>query len=163
VQKVGNPLLAFLALVLSACATSGSSSDYSEEIRQTLERLNAAENQSMDLGIESKIAAIDATHASDWEGWSNGNHSPNRESERQSEVGLFSLLPDYNRTFEQLIIDPPFASVLWTARGTSAINGFEFFVQGSSFLEFDQSAKVVRSWVHFGNAPSPEDLGVGGT
>lgn len=162
-KKVKISIFVLSVLILGACTASGSGLDYSDEIRVTLMRLNAAENQSMGLGVESKIAAIDETHALNWEGWSNGDHSPDRESERQNEIGLFSLLPDYNRTFDQMIIDPPFASVLWTARGTSVINGFEFFVQGSSFLEFDQSGKIIRSWVHFGSSPSPEDLGVGGT
>ncbi len=162
IRRARTQWVVFLAVMLSACTAGAPGADDANKIRQTLMRLNAAENQSLRLGIESKVAAIDATHAPDWEGWSNGNHSANREAERQNEVGLFQLLPDYHRTFDQLIVDPPFAAVLWTARGTSAINGADFFVQGSSVLEFDQAGKVMRSWVHFGNAPSPADLGVSG-
>lgn len=148
-----------LTLVLTSCATNSSLDSQAELLRQTLLQLNAAENQSIEAGVEAKIAAIDATMSPSWEGWTNGKHTRARDTERNTEARLFTLLPDYQRTFEKIVIDPPFASVRWTVKGTAVTNGFDFVLSGSTFFEFDESGQIIRSWVYFGNAATAEDLG----
>ncbi len=156
--------LLLLLLVLSGCATN-SATLQRELILNGLRQLNAAENQSIELGIESKIAAIDATMADNWEGWSNGQHSSSRTAERQSEQVLFGMFPDYQRSFELIVIDPPYANVVWTITGTAVTNGYKMRMEGSSTFEFNPDGKIIRSWLHTGQMPKPSDVGIdeGGT
>ncbi len=148
-----------LPILLSGCATS-SSSDQREAIIAALEQLNAAENQSLEIGLEKKIADIDATMADDWEGWSNGVHASSRTAERQTERVLFTVFPNYQRSFDLIVVEPPYANVLWSISGTAATNGYELRMVGATTFEFNAAGRITRSWLHSGQTPAPTDIGL---
>jgi hypothetical protein len=95
--------------------------------------LNLAENDRPASTVDATIAGIDAVHSDDYEGWANGSHLPDREAARKAERVLYEALTDYHRTFDRVIIDPPFASVAWTIIGT--IQSAHIEVQGCSNVE----------------------------
>ena len=132
-----------------------------DSIRETIEALNRAENT--DNVPAEKSTAISALHSAKWEGWANGHRTATRAQEIAREARLFGIFPDYLRTIELVLVDPPFATILWRITGTAVTNGFELDMTGSSTLEFDQDARILRSWVHTGQAPTPLDLGLDGT
>jgi hypothetical protein len=124
-----------------------------EEIERILQDLNAAENARPQAGIEETIAAIDLFMSPSVEGWTNGEHSPNREAGRAQERLLFADLPDYHRSFERVIIDPPFAAVAWRMTATSQSLGRRIEVVGSSQFEFSDDGKELRYWLYFDLSP----------
>lgn len=117
------------------------------DIEHALGKLNASENALATAGIEGVIAANDRAMAPSVQGWMNGTHRPDREAERAIERLLFADLPDYHRSIERTIIDPPFAAIAWTIRGTSRSLGRVVEVVGSSQFEFDDGGRIVRYWV----------------
>jgi hypothetical protein len=121
------------------------------DIEATLRRLNDAENGRRASTVEATIASIDAVHAADFEAWSNGRHTPNREAERETERTLFELLADYQRRFDRVLIDPPYASVAWTIEGTA--RGSRIELPGCSNIEFDDAARIRRAWIYFDPTP----------
>ncbi|MBI1194132.1 MAG: hypothetical protein GC205_13315 [Bacteroidetes bacterium] len=118
-----------------------------EQIASALRNLNAAENARPETGVEVVSTKIDAIMAPDVEGWRNGVYVPDRATEREVERKSFGALTDYHRTIERTIIDPPFASIGWTIRGT--FEGKEVSAPGSSIFEFNDSGRVQRYWMHF--------------
>jgi hypothetical protein len=68
-------------------------------MQRILQDLNAAENERPQAGIEETIAAIDQFMSQSVEDWMNGEHRPNRETERAQERLLFADLLDYHRSF----------------------------------------------------------------
>ncbi len=115
-----------------------------------LRRLNEGENRRPETTVDETIAAIDAVMAAGVEGWTNGQHTPNREAERATESVLFSLIPDYHRRFNRVIIEPPLASVAWTITGT--VNGRPVAMNGCSNFEIDEDGKIARYWLYLDSA-----------
>ena len=124
-----------------------------EEIERILQDLNAAENARPEAGVDETIAAIDRICSPKVEGWMNGEHQPNREAQRAQERLLFADLPDYHRSFERVIIDPPFAAVAWRTTGTSQSLGRRVEVVGSSQWEFSDDGKALRYWLYVDLSP----------
>lgn len=131
-----------------------------ELILSGLEQLNAAENQSAELGLDAKVAAIDSTMAVSWEGWTNGQHSVNRAAERETERVLYQVFPDYQRKFDLVVVDAPYANVLWTITATATTNGYKLRMEGSTTFEFDLEGKIIRSWLYTNDVPNPSDVGL---
>ena len=115
-------------------------------IEKVLHQLNEAENRRPKVSVAETVAGIDAVMADDVEGWHNGVHTPNREAERVGERVLFEMIPDYHRTFERVIIDPPFAAFDWIIRGT--MGGKVVEIVGCSFLEVNSQGKFRRYWLY---------------
>ena len=92
-----------------------------EQIENLIRRINKAENARPGRTVEETIADIDSLMSPDVEGWLNGEHRPDRTAEREIERILFTILDDYHRDIERIIIDPPFASFTWRIR--SAVRG----------------------------------------
>jgi len=120
-------------------------------IEEVLNSLNEAENRRPNVSVEETIAGIDAVMAADVEGWKNGVvHVPNRDAERQTERVLFTLIADYHRDFERVIIDPPFAVVTWRIRGTAGDRTKE--MHGCSVFEINAEGKIRRYWLYLDSA-----------
>ncbi len=117
-----------------------------ETIERALRALNAAENNRQNTSVEDVSARIDAIMAPDVEGWKAGVHVPNRAAEREQERAGFSALPDYHRDFHVMIIDPPFACIRWTIKGTA--KGKPVVAPGASIFEFNEDGLVCRYWMH---------------
>ena len=77
-------------------------------------------------------------------------HVASRAVEREVEKKAFGALVDYHRTFELMIIDPPYAALTWTIRGTA--NGAKVEAPGCSNFEFDEEGRVRRYWMYFNPA-----------
>ena len=116
-------------------------------IASALRSLNEAENARPVTTVEEVSTKIDAIMAPDVEGLRNGAYVPDRETEREVERKAFGALTDYHRTIERTIIDPPFACIGWTIRGT--FEGNEVSAPGSSIFEFNDEGRVQRYWMHF--------------
>lgn len=123
-----------------------------ESIAKALRSLNETENARHRTGVEAVSAGIDALMAPDVEGWRNGAYVPNRAGEREVEKKAFGALVDYNREIERVIIDPPFAAIGWTIRGT--FDGQAVCAPGSSQFEFRDDGLIRRYWMNF----NPEDF-----
>ena len=117
-------------------------------IERTINSFNSAENSVSESRIDEVIAAIDRTMSPAVEGWMNGEHRPNREAERAIERLLFADLPDYQRSIERVIIDPPFAAIAWRICGTSRSLGRKVEIVGSSQFEVDDDGRVARYWIY---------------
>ncbi len=76
-------------------------------IREALARLNAAENDLARLGVEGVIRVIDEVLGPNWEGGSNGQPDHGRAEERETERALFTAFPDYHRTLDDVVVEPP--------------------------------------------------------
>jgi hypothetical protein len=122
-----------------------------DEIAEAVRRLNEVENRRPELSIEDTIAGIDSVMADEVEGWANGIHTPNRETDRQTERLLFAALPDYHRTFDRMVIEPPFASVAWTITATA--KGAPITATGCTNFEIDDNGKIRRAWLFADAAP----------
>ncbi|MCW5889265.1 MAG: nuclear transport factor 2 family protein [bacterium] len=118
------------------------------DIERALDAINAAENALAELGVEGVIAAIDRTMAPSVEGWMNGGHRPDREAERAVERWLFAELPDYHRSIERSVIEPPRAAIGWRIRGTSRSLGRRLEIVGASHFELDDEGRIARYWVY---------------
>lgn len=118
-----------------------------DTIESTLRALNAAENDRVNTSVEATSARIDAIMAPDVEGWRNGVHVPSRATEREVERKAFGALVDYHRQFELMIVDPPFAAITWTIRGT--FQGQAIAAPGCSNFEFNEDGTVRRYWMYF--------------
>ncbi|GLS98860.1 hypothetical protein GCM10007897_02380 [Sphingobium jiangsuense] len=123
-----------------------------ETIERALSALNAAENARAQTSAEEVSAGIDKLMSPDVEGWRNGVHVPDRATERAVETRAFGALPDYFRTIERVIIDPPFAATGWTIRGS--FEGQPVEAPGSSQFEFGEDGLIRRYWMNF----NPEDF-----
>jgi hypothetical protein len=121
-----------------------------EKIESVLRALNAAENDRVNTTVEATSARIDAIMAPDVEGWRNGVHVPNRDSEREVERKAFGALVDYNRQFELMIIEAPLACITWTIRGT--FQDQQISAPGCSNFEFNEEGRVQRYWMYFNPA-----------
>jgi len=119
-----------------------------ETIERVLAALNAAENSLPHATVDAVISAIDRTMSQGVEGWMNGDHRPDREAERMIERLLFADLPDYHRSIERMIIDPPFASIAWRLSGTSRALGRAVAVMGCSQFQFDDDGRIARYWIY---------------
>jgi hypothetical protein len=112
--------------------------------------MNAAENKRPQLSVEETIAGIDDVMAEDVEGWTNGSTTSGREADRQAERFLFDLLPDYQRTFDRVIIEPPLACVAWTMSGS--VEGNRIVAQGCTNFEVT-SGRILRYWLYLDPTP----------
>ncbi|OGO30666.1 MAG: hypothetical protein A2Z29_02730 [Chloroflexi bacterium RBG_16_56_11] len=119
-------------------------------VKETLRRLNEAENSRSKVSVGETIARIDAVMAENVEGWHNGVHVSNREAERQGERVLFEAVADYHRDFERVIIDPPFAAFTWRITGTA--RGKALDILGCSVLEINDEGKVWHYWLYMDSA-----------
>lgn len=117
-----------------------------ESIELALRALNDAENSGSMTAAE-KSAAIDGVFAADAHGWANGADRGGRDAERQFEAVLFSSFPNYQRQFEEVIVDPPRASVRWRVTGSS--EAMEVDLSGATFFDFDEDGKIKESWLYF--------------
>ena len=127
-------------------------------IREALARLNAAENDLARLGVEGVIRVIDEVLGPNWEGGSNGQPDHGRAEERETERALFTAFPDYHRTLDDIVVEPPLAAIRWT---TTATHRGTFFgipptgrslrSSGMSLFEFE-AGRARRSWVYFDTA-----------
>lgn len=118
-----------------------------DQIEQALRALNAAENDRVNTTVDATSARIDAIMASDVVGARNGVVVANRAAEREVEKKGFGALVDYHRTFELMIIDPPYAAITWTIRGT--FGGKPIVAPGCSNFEFNAEGRVQRYWMYF--------------
>lgn len=116
------------------------------KIERTLTEMNEAEN-SPDLTAEEKSQVVDRLSHPDVQGWANGASRGGREQEREQESFLWSAIPDYHRTFDKIIIDPPEAAVSWRITGHLGDDAFE--LAGSTIFEFDEDARIERFWMHY--------------
>jgi hypothetical protein len=121
------------------------------EIAKVLRQLNDMENRRPELSVEETIAGIDSVMSDDVEGWSNGAHTPNRAAERENERMLFGAMADYQRKFDRVIIEPPFASVAWTV--TATVNDIPISGTGCSNFEVDDTGKIRRTWLYADMTP----------
>jgi hypothetical protein len=126
-------------------------------IEELIRKINKAENIRPTCTVEETISAIDAVCAPDFEGRFNAGSFHNREAERQGERMLFSRLPDYHRTIERRIIDPPFAAFEWTITGTQ--NGVPVKVKGCSIVECNNVGMLRRGMVFLDTAQLPSSGG----
>jgi hypothetical protein len=117
-----------------------------EQIERALRELNAAENNRPNTSVEETSARIDAIMAPDVSGWKANAFFPNRAAERDSEHAGFSALPDYHRDIHVMIIDPPFACIRWTIKGTA--KGKPVVAPGASIFEFNDDGLICRYWMH---------------
>ena len=118
-----------------------------EQIKTKLHELNAAENDRVNTTVEATSLRIDEVMAPDVEGWRNGAHVASRAVEREVEKKAFGALVDYHRTFEVMIIDPPYAALTWTIRGTFL--GEQVCAPGCSNFEFNDEGRVQKYWMYF--------------
>ncbi|RYY27657.1 MAG: hypothetical protein EOP62_06580 [Sphingomonadales bacterium] len=121
-----------------------------EKIESMLHALNAAENDRVNTTVEATSARIDEIMAPDVVGARNGVSVPSRAAEREVEKKAFGALVDYNRQFELMIIDPPFAAITWTIRGT--FQDQQISASGCSNFEFNDEGRVQRYWMYFNPA-----------
>jgi hypothetical protein len=114
--------------------------------------LNDAEN-SRDLSPAEKSAAIDVLMAPDVRGWSNGDSRGGRNAEREAEAFVYSMLPDYHRDLNHVLIDPPHAAMTWRMTGTVADGplpaGTQFELSGASVFRVDDEGRIEESWLFF--------------
>jgi hypothetical protein len=152
-------LLVFVFLV-SGCVNIPQDVDVlsSDHIRSVLAKENAAENAKTDA--KTKVENIWTLFSDSWEGGANGGSIISKSQQMKAEIQMFSLLPDYHRTFDLVVVEPPFASVAWSITATSVTSGYRFTANGMSHFEFDSEGKIIKSWVHTGTWPSTQDLGV---
>jgi hypothetical protein len=121
-----------------------------EQIIATLRALNAAENDRPQSTLENTSLRIDALMAENVTGSRNGVPVADRAAEREVERKAFGNLVDYNRTFELMIVDPPYACITWTIRGT--FQGERIAAPGCSNFEFRDDGRIVRYWMYFNPA-----------
>lgn len=121
------------------------------QIERVLAEINEAEN-SPDLTAAEKSHVIDTVSASDVRGWANGVARGGREQEREQEAFLWSAIPDYNRAFDSIIIDPPRAAVAW--RMTGHLGEESIDLTGSTIFEFDESARITEFWMYYNDPQS---------
>lgn len=126
-------------------------------IVELLKKLNDAENSRPDSTVEKTISAIDSLCAPDFEIRSNNGPFNNREAERGFERWLFTEIPDYNRTIEQTVIDPPYFSFEWILRGTVDNKGVE--IHGCSILECNEDGLLKRGTVYVDTSQFPTQPG----
>ena len=119
-------------------------------IEELIRKLNEAEKSRPNCNVEETIAAIDTVCAPDFEGRHNSEPFHNRETERQGERMLFSMIPDYHRDIEQVIIDPPFVAFTWRIRRTA--RGKAIDAQGCSVDEISTEGKLRRGSVYSDSA-----------
>lgn len=117
-----------------------------EMINNLIQRLNEAENSRPNLSVEDTILRIDAVCAPDFQGQLNRSSFHDREMERQTEKRLFGICPDYHRTIDQVVIDPPFVAFEWTMTGT--FNGVPREIRGCSVGECDERGLLRRGSVY---------------
>jgi hypothetical protein len=117
-----------------------------QDVENVIRQLNEAENNRPNLSVDETIAGIDAVMASDVETWMNGEHHPDRETERVMERVLFAKIEDYHRDISHVIIDPPFVAFSWIIKGT--INNEYGECQGCSILEVNEEKKMRRGWIY---------------
>jgi hypothetical protein len=129
-----------------------------EEIKTRLSELNSVENQRHVEGVEWTINGIYQILDDNWEGWFNGEHTPNSDVQREKERHFFTMFPDYNRTFDKIIIDPPLASVLWSITATDATNNHKVNMHGISIIEFNDKGRVIKSWLYADQMPKSAAL-----
>ena len=127
----------------------------SEKIQETIKALNAAENQLSSNGVEKTMVSIDKLMTHDVEGWANGEHRPDRETERKFDRILLTDIPDYRREIGRIIIDPPYAAFSWQITGTSKSTRKRLNVLGSSQAEFSADGKIRKYWVYVDTAQMP--------
>lgn len=126
-----------------------------EAIRAVLARLNRAENDLAALGVEGVIKAIDEILAPDWVGGGSGQQPHGRAEERETERALFTAFPDYHRTLDNIVVEPPLAVLRWTIRATHTgdflgipASGRKIETTGMSLFELE-GGRVQRSSVYF--------------
>ena len=126
-----------------------------EVIRAALLRLNNAENSYATLSLEPLIQVIDEVCAPNCEGSTNGDPLRGRDEDRETERAMFTAFPDYQRRFDTIVIEPPFAAVRWTTVGTHTqdfpgypASGNRVTATGMSLFEFE-NGRVRRYFLHF--------------
>ena len=122
-------------------------------IKELLRKLNEAENSRPNCTVEETIAALDAVCAPDFQGRVNNQPFHDRETERQGERMLFTVIPDYHRTIGRMVIDPPFVAFEWKITGTR--NGAPIEVQGCSIGEINEQGLLRRGTVYLDTAQFP--------
>jgi len=70
---------------------------------------------------------------------------PTLEDAITNDSELWVNFPDYQRTFERVIIEPPFVAIGWTITLTAA--GTKFTRTGQNQYEFGEDGKIIRSWL----------------
>ncbi len=70
----------------------------------------------------------------------------------------FAGLPDYHRSIDRRIIDPPFAAFEWTITGTWK-GGVPAKVKGCSIVESDEERRLRRGMVFVDNTQLPSSGG----
>jgi len=122
-------------------------------ISELIKNINEAENSRPHHTVEETIAAIDSVCAPDFEGRLNKEPFHDRETERQAEKWLFTSIPDYHRTIERTIIDPPYAAFEWIMRGTFDDKRVE--IHGCSVLECNEDGLLKRGTVYVDTTQFP--------
>jgi hypothetical protein len=120
-----------------------------EQIENLIKRINEAENARPNRTVEETIADIDALMEAGVEGWTNGEHHPNRSVEREFERALFGFLDDYHRDIGRIIIDPPFASFEWRGGSTK----HNLVISGCTIMEASEAGLMARYWIYFDPTP----------
>ena len=122
-------------------------------IENLIDKLNAAENTRPNSTVEETIANIDAVCAPDFQGRLNNQPFHDRETERQGERMLFSMIPDYHRTIGRKVIDPPYVAFEWIITGT--LNGEPIESVGCSVGECSEDGLLKEGTVYCDTAQVP--------
>jgi hypothetical protein len=120
-----------------------------EQIKNLIRRINEAENARPTRTIEETLAEIDTLMEAGVQGWTNGEHHPNRSVEREFERALFRFLDDYHRDIGRIIVYPPFASFEW--RGGSPKRNL--MISGCTVMQASEAGLMARYWVYFDPTP----------
>jgi len=119
-------------------------------ISEWIKKLNEAENSRPHRTVEETIAAIDSLMAPDSKFRYNKEPFHDRKTERKGEKVLFTMISDYHRTLETIIIDPPYAAFEWIMTGT--ISGKRIEIHACSVLECNTDGLFKQGTVYIDNA-----------
>ena len=110
------------------------------------QKIYEAENSRPNLSVEETIERLNELREPDGEIIRNGTIHGNAETEIRGEQYLFTKIPDYHRDYNQVIIDPPFATIAWTIKGT--VDGEYAEAHGCSIAEVNEEGKIQRAWMY---------------
>lgn len=125
--------------------TAAPNTQTAAQIRETLDGGFRAEKKLAELGIERVLDALAAYFTPDWDAGANGlmhTHAQVLEDYRT----LYSTLPpDYLRTIEAVVVEPPFAAYRYTV--TATYGGGAVRMPGMTLAQF-AGGRLRRYWNH---------------
>lgn len=116
-------------------------------IETSIRRMVDAESDGS-LSPTEKVAAIDDIMSEDVTGWINGVAQADRSADRERELEFYGMVPDYQRTLQTVVVDPPRIAFDWVFTGTNSALGLDLEVRGCSIMEFGDDGKAIHYWVY---------------